>query len=214
MALATRNYREAARSVSRGLGLAALPAVEREANSIRTLYGADRTLWLRNEQANEANVKAQNLTDFRILHFASHAVLPSELGWLSEAALILGNTGPQDPEDGLLMAGEVEKLRFHADLVVLSACDTAGGKFVQGSGFLGLSSSFLTAGAKSLLVSQWKVSDDATALLMEKFHQGLKAGNGPAKALREAKLWLRTQKQAGNGHPFFWAPFVLVGAPG
>lgn len=214
MALATRNYREAARNVSRGLGLGALPAVEREANSIRTLYGADETLWLRNEQANEANVKAQNLADLRILHFASHAVLPSELGWLSEAALILDNTGPQDPEDGLLMAGEVEKLRLHADLVVLSACDTAGGKFVQGSGFLGLSTSFLTAGARSLLVSQWKVSDDATALLMEKFHQGLKAGNGPAKALHEAKLWLRGQKQAGNGHPFFWAPFVLVGAPG
>jgi CHAT domain-containing protein/tetratricopeptide (TPR) repeat protein len=224
---------------TRGLTLGDLPFVDFEAEAIHAIYGKEMTTWLRDKEASEKQFKAQFLSDFGTLHFACHAVMPSDTPWLSEAALIMGTSGEEYTEDGLLMANEVEQLNVGADLVVLSACDTAGGRFIQGSGFIGLASSFIAAGARSVLVSQWEVEDRSTGLLMKKFHEMVKAGNSTTESLRDAKLWMRQhailqEKTRGillkaspgpalsaqgkvsgaGGHPFYWAPFVLVGMPG
>ncbi len=220
---------------TRGFDLSALPYVDEEANSIYALFGPQETTWLKNNSASENELKARPLHTFGILHFACHAVMPSDVPWLSEPALVLGTIGDDSTEDGLLMAHEVEQLRLNADLVVLSACETAGGEFVKGSGFIGLSTSFMVAGAKEVLVSQWMVDDKSTALLMKIFYQGITGGKDTAKALRDAKQMLReggmsreerrgiisvgeenhikVQDKMSAAHPFFWAPFVLVCAP-
>jgi CHAT domain-containing protein len=125
--------------------------------------------------------------------------------------------------DGLLTASEiVREWRIDADLVVLSACETGLGREVMGEGYLGLANAFLRAGARSLVVSLWRVEDQSTALLMERFHANRRgAGAAPdalpaAEALREAKRWLRTwTDDAGRtpyAHPYYWSAFILIGA--
>jgi len=144
---------------------------------------------------------------------------------------MLGTSGPSDPEDGLLMADEIERLPLQCDLAVLSACNTAQGRMIRGEGSMGLSRSFLAAGTRRVLVSLWSVSDLSTSKLMARFHEAIKAGRPADEALHEAKLWLIEQtftpadlrgpggvsaageEEAGISvrHPFFWAPFILVG---
>ena len=229
-------YTESSQNIAsvstRGFELEDLPSVDDEAKSIISTFGKDKVTWLKNELASETNFKIQDLSKFNILHFACHALIPSEVPWLSESTLILNADSDKYGEDGLLMANEVERLNLTSELVVLSACETAGGKYIDGNGFIGLATSFLSAGAKRLVVSQWKVSDKATALLMKRFYQNLEKTLSAEKALRAAKLWLRSYRfqndelrgiatvepkmkpypttEDTRNHPFFWAPFVLV----
>jgi CHAT domain-containing protein len=119
-----------------------------------------------------------------------------------------------EPESGskaaALSLGEVYNLRLNADLVVLSACDTGRGRIVRGEGIIGLTRGFLYAGAKSLLVSLWPVSDAAAAGLVVDFYAGLIAGQPKARALREAKLRAMTRNPE-YAKPFYWSSLVLVG---
>jgi CHAT domain-containing protein len=143
------------------------------------------------------------------------------------SALVLSQIGLPDPleaarsgeriYDGLLTAKEiVREWELNADLVTLSACETGLGKTVRGEGYIGFAHAFFQAGARSMLVSLWKVEDEATALLMERFYRN-RAGGAmtKAEALREAKLWLREQTdEQGNqpyAHPYYWSAFVLIG---
>ena len=127
--------------------------------------------------------------------------------------------------DGVLTAREiVREWDLAADLVTLSACGTALGREAGGEGHIGLAHAFFQAGARSLLVSLWKVEDSATSLLMRRFYEN-RAGrrgeipSGPpmakADALREAKLWLREYTDESGRrpyhHPFYWSAFVLMG---
>jgi CHAT domain-containing protein len=111
--------------------------------------------------------------------------------------------------DGLLQAFEVLRLDLHADLVVLSACETAIGQQVAGEGVIGLPRAFFYAGARSVAVSLWRAPDDATARLMTSFYGHLQKGQDKAESLRQAKLEQIHDRQ----RPFLWAPFVLVGSP-
>jgi CHAT domain-containing protein len=114
------------------------------------------------------------------------------------------------PQDGFLRAHEVYNLRIPADVVVLSGCQTGLGKDVKGEGLIGLTRGFLYAGAPRVVVSLWKVDDDATAELMVGFYRGmLHQGKRPADALRAAQIamWKKDKWQA----PYFWAAFVLQG---
>lgn len=101
---------------------------------------------------------------------------------------------------------DIYDLRLDADLVVLSACET-GVRQVHGGDLVGLCRGFLTAGARNLLVSLWRVDDAATAELMAAFYRGLAAGEGIAASLRAAQL----AALARQPHPYFWAPFVVIG---
>ncbi|MCK4409669.1 MAG: CHAT domain-containing protein, partial [Candidatus Eisenbacteria sp.] len=130
--------------------------------------------------------------------------------------------------DGLLTAKEiVREWDLNADLVTLSACETGLGKKVMGEGYVGFAHAFFQAGARSLLVSLWKVEDKATSLLMRRFYEnwlgeytderiGLPDEAMPkAEALREAKRWLRDYiDEYGNRpyeHPYYWSAFILIG---
>ncbi|MFN3422154.1 MAG: CHAT domain-containing protein, partial [Armatimonadota bacterium] len=100
-------------------------------------------------------------------------------------------------------------LNLQADLVVLSACETARGQIHRGEGLIGLSWSFLIAGCASTNASQWKVADESTAELMAIFYRHMKAGKSKAEALRQAQLHLLRNRR--YSHPFFWSPFILIG---
>ena len=120
--------------------------------------------------------------------------------------------------DGLVTAGEViDQWKLDADLVVLSACDTGLGRNVFGEGAVSFAYPFLFAGARGLIVSQWKVDDQATALLMKRFYETWTRDGEttpPAIALKDAKAWLRDYEVNGErpySHPAYWAAFVLIG---
>jgi CHAT domain-containing protein len=108
-----------------------------------------------------------------------------------------------------LEAREVLDLELNADLVVLSACETARGQLSRGEGVLGMSWAFFVAGCPSTIVSQWKVTDVSTAQLMAVFYRNLKAGKGKAESLRQAQLSLLCSRP--YQHPFYWSLFILIG---
>jgi CHAT domain-containing protein len=106
-------------------------------------------------------------------------------------------------------------LKLHADLAVLSACETANGRISPSEGVMGTSWAFFVAGTRSMLVSQWKVNSASTSQLMTNFYQALKSkekvqGDKTASALQEATL--RLIKDDRYRHPFYWAGFVLIGS--
>jgi len=156
---------------------------------------------------------------YRMLHFATHGLVSDDLPMSSGLLLTAG-----DGEDGLLQAHEVLGLDLSADLVTLSGCRTGRGGLRRGEGIVGLSRSFLTAGASSVVVSLWDVDDRSTPVLMEAFYRGMAEGMSPAEALLKAR---RTLFEASDersivfrsrpisyAHPRFWAPFILVGGGG
>src|SRR5262249_55871404 len=119
-------------------------------------------------------------------------------------------------EDGLLEAWELMRMDLHADLAVLSACETARGRFGAGEGVIGLTWALFVAGVPSTVVTQWKVESASARDLMLNFHRHLQAPSAAAKApvtkaeaLRQAALKL--MKKPETSHPFYWAGFVLVG---
>jgi CHAT domain-containing protein len=118
---------------------------------------------------------------------------------------------PQDAsEDGYLQASEIYGLHLDADLVVLSACETGLGQRLRGEGVLGLPRAFLFAGASNVVVSLWSVSDRSTSQFMQEFYRQMAQRHAaPAEALSRARASLR--HAPGYAHPFYWAPFVLIG---
>jgi CHAT domain-containing protein len=174
--------------------------------------------------ANEKNIKGMKLDDRRIVHFATHGLVPGELEGLLQPALAL--TAPEVAGvdgDGLLAMDEILGLKLNADWVVLSACNTASGAGEGAEALSGLGSAFFYAGARALLVSNWPVDSAASRVLMSDLFRRYAAPSPPTKAesLRQAMLALidspgaiapDTGKPAYSyAHPLFWAPFVLVG---
>ena len=100
-------------------------------------------------------------------------------------------------------------MELSADMVVLSACNTARGEKRGGEGIVGMSWALFVAGAPTQVLSQWAVDDMSTAALMERFYAGIRKGESKAEALKEAGQWLR--RDGKHGHPYYWAPFVLLG---
>jgi CHAT domain-containing protein len=147
-----------------------------------------------------------------ILHFATHGILNDASPMYSHLALAQGDTN----EDGLLEAWELMRLDLKADFVVLSACETARGRFGASEGVIGLTWALFVAGVPSTVVSQWKVESASARDLMLDFHRQLRAPASAkakmtrAEALRRAAL--KVMKNPETSHPFYWAGFVLVGA--
>lgn len=153
---------------------------------------------------------SRELSQYRVIHFATHSLLNSEHPDLSGIVLSLVNERGQ-PRDGFLQLHEIYGMRLSADLVVLSACQTALGKDVRGEGLVGLTRGFLSAGAAQVVSSLWKVDDRATAELMREFYKNLPAREGrPAAALRAAQMYMASTKRWGKS-PYYWAGFCLQG---
>jgi len=149
------------------------------------------------------------MSRYRILHFATHGLLNNEHPELSGIVLsLIDERGHK--VDGFLRLNEIYNLRLPAELVVLSACQTALGKQVRGEGLVGLVRGFMYAGSKRVVASLWKVDDEATAELMKIFYRGmLKENMRPASALRAAKVEMSHHKRWHS--PYYWAAFELQG---
>jgi CHAT domain-containing protein/Tfp pilus assembly protein PilF len=192
-------------------------APEQAAREARSLEGLFPDAVVRTgAEATEASFKAL-APGFRLIHVSSHATADEALPFHSGLALAPDAAGT---EDGFLHAYEILSLPLHCDLVTLSACETGCGRLYAGEGVLGLTSAFLSTGARQVLVSLWSVNDTSTSLLMRRFYAHLGEGMSAAAALGEAKRELRQEvlerpgfRRLSYAHPFFWAPFVLVGLP-
>jgi CHAT domain-containing protein len=156
--------------------------------------------------ATKAKFESEPLANFKVIHFAVHGL--SQPNFPERSALVLGRD-PHRTDDGLLQFREIARLPLTADLVTLSACDTAVGELQGEEGSTGLVQAFLFAGAKSVVASVWSADDSSTELLMKQFYTHLSEKEDEASALRQAKLDF-LQKN-GNVAPVYWAPFVLVG---
>lgn len=191
------------------LNLPPLPESRREIEGIAALYPPGRAAVYLDGQASEENVKGSPyLRTARRIHFAVHGLLNERQPELSGLVLSLD----ADPrENGLLQTYEIFNLELGADLVVLSACDTALGKNVSGEGLIGVSRALLYAGAASVVVTLWQVADASTSDLMVRFYRHLEATGDRAEALRLSKLEL--VRGGRYDQPYFWAPFILIGLP-
>jgi CHAT domain-containing protein len=192
-----------------GSHLASLPRTRDEVEYIASLFPADRRKVIVGMASTEEAVKHEPLARYRRLHFATHSLIDEKLPSRSAVVLTLDN----DPrEDGFLEAGEISHLDLDCDLVVLSGCQTGKGQLLSGEGIVGLGRAFLCAGARSVVVSLWNVSDISTSHLMKNFYQHLVHGEGNAAALRAAKLQMLNSGRETR-HPYYWAPFVVIGSP-
>jgi CHAT domain-containing protein len=189
-----------------------LPYTRQEAEAILALAPATGRKAALGFEANRAAAMSEDLSKYRIIHFATHSFLDSTHPELSAIALsMLDRQGRS--QEGFLRSHEVFNLRLGAELVVLSGCRTGLGKEVKGEGLYGMTRGFMYAGSKRVLVSLWDVQDQATARLMTDFYRGLlgpKRSN-TAAALRAAQIaiWREGRWQA----PYYWAGFVLQGEP-
>jgi CHAT domain-containing protein/tetratricopeptide (TPR) repeat protein len=160
-------------------------------------------------RANRATATGDELSNYRIVHFATHSLLNSKHPELSGMVLSLVDEKGR-PQDGFLRMHEIFNLRLPAELVVLSACQTGLGKKLEGEGLVGLTRGFMYAGAARVVASLWEVNDVATAELMKRFYRHmLQDGMRPAAALRAAQIemWKKPQWQS----PFYWGGFILQG---
>jgi CHAT domain-containing protein/Tfp pilus assembly protein PilF len=189
--------------------LGPLPDAERQVRLIRGAYGPDRSTTYLGDDAKEDRFKAE-APRFSIIHLASHGVLDETSPFYSHIVLSPGSGGSS--EDGLLEAWELLDMKLDAELVILSACETGRGRIAAGEGTIGTMWALFVAGSRATVVSQWKVEATSTTALMTELHRGLAAGEGTkAELLRRAtRSVLEDPKYA---HPFYWAPFVLVGHP-
>ncbi len=193
----------------RGFDFTRLPNTRHEVLAISELYARDQSQIYFGAEAREETVKSAKLDQYRIIHFAAHALIDDKVPSRSGIVLSLN----EDPtEDGVLQMSEIMRLRLNAELVTLSACSTGLGKLYDGEGIVGLTRAFLYAGADSVVVSLWNVSDAATAELMKTFYRNLNRGKSRDEALRQAKLAMIKSRHREWRHPYFWAPFVLVGS--
>jgi CHAT domain-containing protein len=184
--------------------LVPLPEAEREVQTLAKLYGASKSEVLIGAEAREDRAK-NDAGKFRVLHFATHGIVNNSSPMYSYLVLSQGDS----KEDGLLEAWELLNMDLKADLVVLSACETARGRVGAGEGMIGLSWALFVAGTPTTVVSQWKVDSASTTELMLEFHRNLQGSNSKAQSLRKAMLKLLNTNQ--YKHPFYWAPFVVIG---
>jgi CHAT domain-containing protein len=189
-----------------GVHLSNLPATRQEVIDASRALGQPGSVLLLGTGATETAFKREPLSNFKIIHFAVHAI--STPHFPERSALILGRA-PHSKDDGLLQAREIATLTLNADLVTLSACDTAKGKLEGEEGDNSLVQAFLMAGAKSVVAALWKVDDDSTADLMKQFYTHFALGEDKAAALRDAKL--DVLNQLGKRSPVYWAGFILTG---
>jgi CHAT domain-containing protein len=203
-----------------------LPDTRDEILSIAQAVGADlnRDVYL-GKAASEKTVKSTDLSDYDVISFATHGLVPGDLNGLDEPALALSSPDvTKNKEDGLLTMNEILALKLNAEFAVLSACNTAAADGAGSEAVSGLGRAFFYAGAKALLVSNWPVNSGSTTDLMSKLFKALVNDKTltRSQALRQTKqhqIMSGGYKTGGKlnfsfAHPIFWAPFTLVGDGG
>ncbi|HJQ67371.1 MAG TPA: tetratricopeptide repeat protein [Blastocatellia bacterium] len=208
----TRSVKEAGLA-DRG-DLPRLPFSRQEADAIQALarkagVGPEWTKVALGFEASRETASSPDLGRYRIIHFATHGLLNNEHPELSGIVLsLVDNQGK--PQNGFFRLYDVYNMNLGAELVVLSACQTALGKQVKGEGLIGLTRGFMYAGSARVMASLWRVEDEATAEMMKRFYEGMiKENQRPAAALRRAQEWMQRQRRWSA--PYYWAGFVLQG---
>lgn len=175
-----------------------LPHTLTEVNAIASAHPNFQVY--RADEATTDLLHSEEICQAAVIHVASHAVFRGDNPFFSYVNLA----------NGRLRMSDILLLKLKARLVVLSACETGRG-FLQGGEYLGLARSFLLAGAQSIIASYWVVDDMVTAELMSNFYQGLADGLSPCAALRQAQLTFLSSPIPRLHHPYYWAPFFLLG---
>jgi CHAT domain-containing protein len=213
--------------------LSNLPGTLDEINAIRKIVDNSETI--SGKELTEARIKSMSdsgeLSQYKVLHFATHGMTVPAFPELSAIVLSQFKRG-QGSEDGYLRMGEIAKLKLNADFVNLSACETGLGKIYGGEGIVGLTQSFLLAGAKGISASLWNVSDRSTSMFMVGVYQLVeKKGMSYSQAINEMKrIFIRGQTSIDSepsrgikvievdetrpeklSHPYYWGPFVYYG---
>ena len=199
--------------------LAPLPNTARELRRLAATMGADQNAVFLAQDATEARVKDTDFSRARVVAFATHGLLAQGLPGLAEPALVFSIPDtPTERDDALLTATEAAQLNLAAELVILSACDTAGSDGTPGAeGLSGLARAFLYAGARAILVSHWPVDDYAASVLTTSMLDSMYGATprSRAQALQGAMLdLLNDTSETRFAHPRLWAPFVVVGEGG
>ena len=180
-----------------------LPGAQKEAQEIARLRPGAKVL-MRKEATREALSALGG--QYAYLHLASHGTFDASAP-RSSGLLLSPRPDAANPLDGMLTVDDLYGLRLDAELVTMSACETALADVQSGDDVVGLSRGFFYAGANNILASLWQVDDASTEQLMVQFYKGLSGSGGKAEALRRAQLALKAKQP----HPFFWAAFQLAG---
>jgi CHAT domain-containing protein len=191
-------------------GFVDLPSSEDEVRIAQAAFPKQKVDLLVGDSATEAAFKAANLDDYRVIHLAVHGFADSTFP--DRAALIL-LSNPSAGEDGFLQSSEIVQLRFDANLVVLSACDTAVGPLEGQDGIANLARAFLMAGARSVISTLWQIDDNSSLFLMKRFYAHLSTNQSPASALTAAKRDM-LHTYGTKALPYQWAAFTIEGATG
>jgi len=193
---------------ARGFSFERLPGTAVEVQSIASLLKArNETVDVRTgASATKGELLDTDLSKFRFVHFATHGILPVDTG-IKEPSLVLSYDGVA-PSHMFLSMSEIISLKLHSESVVLSACNTGSGRISRAEGVMSLGRAFLAAGSSSVTVSLWQVSDETTALLMQKYYEALLKGKKKNVALALAR---NAVYESGAKDPFFWAPFIVIG---
>ncbi len=184
-----------------------LPFSRREIQGIAKSLASLDVDTLTGNAATETNIKQWPLGDYRIIHFVCHGFLNESSPFRSALAF---SATEASGDDGFLQMREIYGLTLNADLVVLSACQTAAGRLERSEGLMGLARPFFFAGARSVIASLWPINDESTVTFMRDFYTHLVGGHPAGEALRDAKIKMLNSPWA---HPFYWASFLLQGDP-
>jgi CHAT domain-containing protein len=190
-------------------GLRRLRFSRQEADDIARLAGTNPKLEAVDFEANRNLATSDELGQYRIVHFATHGIINNEHPELSGIVLSLVDAKGQ-PQNGFLGMYDVYNLKLSADLVVLSACQTALGKEIRGEGLVGITRGFMYAGAPRVIASLWRIDDRASAELMKRFYAAMLGQKlRPAAALRAAQVSM--SKDPRWHQPHYWAAFTFQG---
>jgi CHAT domain-containing protein len=191
------------------IGVARLEATRKEAAAIVAVAPKATTFEAIDFSATRSAAMSAELGRYRIVHFATHGVSNTDNPTMSGILLSMFDERGRE-QDGFLRLQDIYDLQLHADLVVLSACNTALGKQIRGEGTVGIVRAFMYAGAERVVATLWKVDDEATRELMSRFYREMFEGHrSPSTALRSAQLAM--WRESDWRSPFFWAAFVLQG---
>jgi CHAT domain-containing protein/tetratricopeptide (TPR) repeat protein len=192
-----------------GTAIPRLPFSRQEAREIIKNAAAEQSKLALDFEASRGAALGADLSQYRVIHFATHGLLNSRHPELSGIVLSLFDKQGRS-QNGFLRLHEIYNLKLPAELVVLSACQTGLGKEIRGEGIVGLTRGFMYAGAARVIASLWKVDDAATAELMSRFYRHmLNEQRRPAEALRMAQLEMYEKRVWRS--PYYWAAFVLQG---
>lgn len=178
-----------------------------EVEKIASYFGTESADVFLQKEASEQRIKNMQLEGYNYIHFATHGTVDELIPDFSSLVLSMD---PERNEDGLLQAWEIMELQINAELVVLSACETGLGKLVRGEGLIGLTRSLVYSGASSVLVSLWSVADQSTSGFMTQFYEYL-INESLEKAFSLQMTKQDMIESTDLAHPFYWAPFILIG---